>query len=531
MLPGKKYAPEDFVRIVWTRKWWILIPTVVIAVGTFVYSYRLPDRYRAETTILVVPQRVPQDLVRSTVNAMVEDRVQMISQQILSRSRLERIVQEFNLYEQERKSLIMEDIIERMRTRDVSINVLANPRRNASDATSFRIGFESSQARTAVQVAERLANLFVQENLEDRELMADSTNQFLQAQLEDARRRLVEHEKKLEEFRQRNAGRLPSQMQSNLQMIQGSQTQLQALAENSNRDRDRLMAIQQMIAEAPVATPAAPRSSGDAAVDAQLTPAQQLELARTSLRNLELRLKPEHPDITRTKRVIAELEAKVAAEPAPAPGAPAAVPPGTLTLAPGRLAELRLQAEEIRRRLDSYRLEQARIERVMSSYTGRLEAAPGLESELSELMRDYATLQEAYTTLLKKSEESKIAVNLERRQIGQQFRIIDSPRLPERPVSPDRNRINLMGLLAGLGLGVGLVALLEYRDTTVKTDDDVVLSLQLPVVAVIPAMVTRSEARKQRRTIFFALSASAAVALVGAIATAWKLGLLSRLVR
>jgi polysaccharide chain length determinant protein (PEP-CTERM system associated) len=424
--------------------------------------------------------------------------------------------------------MIMEDVIERMRTRDVSINVVTNRRRGASDATSFRIGFESPQPRMAVQVAERLANLFVQENLEDRELMADSTNQFLQAQLEDARRRLVEHEKKLEDFRLRNAGRLPSQMQSNLQMMQASQTQLQTLAENANRDRDRLMAIEQLIAESPASTPPVVKAADGSIAEA--TPAQQLELAKASLRNLELRLKPEHPDVVRTKRVIEELEAKVAAEPQPLAPAPAAAVAGkTATLTPGRIGDLRLQAEEIRRRLDSYKSEQARLQQVMSGYTGRLEATPGLESELSELMRDYSTLQESYTTLLKKSEESKIAVNLERRQIGQQFRIIDSPRLPERPISPNRQRINLMGLLAGLGLGVGLVAFLEYRDTTVKTDEDIVLSLALPVLAVIPAMVTRHEVRRRRRLIT-GLSASVAVGALVVAAAAWKLGIIDRLV-
>jgi polysaccharide chain length determinant protein (PEP-CTERM system associated) len=427
--------------------------------------------------------------------------------------------------------MIMEDVIERMRSRDVSIAVVNAQRRRGGDATAFRIGFESPQARTAMQVAERLANLFVQEDLEDRELMADSTNQFLQAQLEDARRRLVEHEKKLEDFRLRNAGRLPSQVQANLQMMQSAQGRLQSLAENANRDRDRLMSIEQLLAEAPPAPPAVVAVSGDTNPgQVPATPAQQLAMAQASLRNLELRLTPQHPDVIRTKRIIAELEAKVTATAGdtPAPQGETTAIAARPALSVARAADLRLQAEEIRRRLESYKGEQVRLEGLMSGYSGRLESTPALESELSELMRDYSTLQEAYTALLKKSEESKIAVNLERRQIGQQFRIIDSPRLPERPISPNRTRLNLMGLLAGLALGVGLVAFLEYRDTTVKTDDDVLISLSLPVLAVIPAMVTERERSARRRRLLVTVAASAVVALAGAAVAAWQLGLLDR---
>jgi uncharacterized protein involved in exopolysaccharide biosynthesis len=322
-------------------------------------------------------------------------------------------------------------------------------------------------------------------------------------------------------------------------MMQSTQTRIQQLAENANRDRDRLISIEQLLAESNAAAAAAPRvvaapGADSSITEALATPAQQLEVARAALRNLELRLKPEHPDVTRTKRMIAELEAKVAATtPEPTGDAPQAVTVAATSgaLTPTRASELRLQADEIRRRLDSYKAEQARLEAVIGGYTTRLEATPGLESELSELMRDYTTLQEAYTVLLKKSEESKIAVNLERRQIGQQFRIIDSPRLPERPVSPNRSRLNLMGLLAGLGLGLGLVAFMEYRDTTVKTDDDILISLSLPVLAVIPAMVTERERALRRRRMLVAVTASAVVAVAGAAVVAWQLGLLDRLVR
>jgi hypothetical protein len=151
---------------------------------------------------------------------------------------------------------------------------------------------------------------------------------------------------------------------------------------------------------------------------------------------------------------------------------------------------------------------------------------------VTELMRDYDTLQDQYRTLLRKSEDSKIAVNLERRQIGEQFKIIDGARLPERPVSPNRIRFNLMGILAGLGLGIALVALLEYRDTTLKTDEDVVTSLALPVLAVIPAMITTADRRRmKRRRVLLTLSASAAVVLAVVAVVAWRLELLQAWVR
>jgi polysaccharide biosynthesis transport protein len=151
---------------------------------------------------------------------------------------------------------------------------------------------------------------------------------------------------------------------------------------------------------------------------------------------------------------------------------------------------------------------------------------------MTELMRDYSTIQEQYTALLRKSEESKIAVNLERRQIGEQFRVIEGARLPERPISPDRLALNLMGLAVGLGFGIALAALLAYRDTTFKTDDDVVLSLALPVVAVIPAMITTAERRRmKRRRVVLALSASVASVLLVAAVIAWRLQMLQSWVR
>lgn len=526
MLPGKKYRPEDFLRIAWSRKWFIVIPTVVAAAGTFVWSQSLPDRYHSAATILVVPQRVPEAYVRPTVESSVAERLQTISQQILTRTRLERIIEEFNLYDQERKTMILEDVIEIMRN-DIKVDTARARRRE--DTTHFSVGFEASQPRTAMQVAERLASMFVQENLTDREILADSTNQFLQAQLEDARRRLTEHEATLEQFRLRNTGRLPTQLQSNMHMLQMTQTQVQANADAANRERDRLASLETAIAETAAALDAARAGGGDGK-NGTPTLTQQLEAARSNLKSLEARFKPTHPDVTRAKRDIAELEAKVAQ--APAANATSIVGSGmSASSLASRLTAMRLEQEQLRRGIETRKTEDERLRNNLTAYTQRLEATPKLESELSTLTRDYETLKTQYESLLKKSEESKIAVNLERRQIGEQFKVIDGARLPERPISPNRLQLNLIGLLAGLGLGIAIVGLLEYRDTTFKTDDDIVTTLALPVLAVIPAMLAAADRRRiKRRRVLLAVSASVATILAAVVLAVWRPEFLGNLV-
>jgi polysaccharide chain length determinant protein (PEP-CTERM system associated) len=521
MLPGKQYEPEDYLRAAWARRWVILIPAVLIAAGTAIVASQLPNRYRSTTTILIVPPRVPADYVRPAVNTSTQDRLQMIGQQIMSRTRLEKIMQEFNLYERERKTMLMEDVIERMRT-DIHIDV---GRGGQNDSRAFELSFDSTSARTAMLVTEKLANLYIQESLTDRESLATSTNQFLETQLADARAQLIEHEKKLEVFRQKNDGQLPEQVESNLQMMRTLQTQLQGVLDATNRDHDRLLNLQRQIADAEaqqnaVAPSTAP--TGNTAVD-------QLTAARAALRQLQTRLKPEHPDIQRLQRQIADLEKKAEAD-APLSADAAPITPAERA-ARSRVNDMKAEAEQLQRRLDAARNDEARLRTALASYKDRIERAPALESELTELMRDYSTLQDSYTSLLKKSQESKVAANLETREIGEQFRTLDAPRLPEKPISPNRVRIDAIGIAGGLALGFALALLLEYKDTTLKTDTDVVVSLALPVLAVVPAMITAPERRRAARRRILTWCASGAM-FAGVVAAAiWKFGVIDTWVR
>src|SRR3954466_3612742 len=230
MLPGKAYRPEDVLLILRRRIWLLLVPFAIISAAVAAWSSKLPDRYRSETVVLVVPQQVPESYVKSTVTTRIEDRLQSLTQQIMSRTRLERIIQDFNLYQEKRKTGIMEDVVKQMR-RDITVQIVRGD--------AFRITYIGDNPRTVMKVTEKLASLFIEESLRDRETLAEGTNQFLEAQLEDARRRLIDHEKKLEEYRRQYAGQLPTQVESNLQVLQNLQTQVQSLAESINRDSER----------------------------------------------------------------------------------------------------------------------------------------------------------------------------------------------------------------------------------------------------------------------------------------------------
>jgi len=533
VLPSKSYTPDEILRILWSRKWLILAPFVVATLATGVTARRLPKVYRSETVILVVPQRVPETYVRSTVTSRIEERLASINPQILSRSRLEPIIREFGLYAQDLRTRTMEEVVESMR-RFITVKV--------EGGNAFRISFMSGDPGTAQKVTQRLAALYIAENLRDREIQAEGTNQFLDSQLEEARRRLIEREKKLEAYKTRNSGELPGQVPITLQSIQTLQLQLQGLSESIDRDHDRRVGLEKQIADLqagdttaasagsglPDAQVSGPRVTRDPADPGTTNPgtglAQQLELAQAQLQALQTRYTAEHPDVAAAKRLVQDLEAKLMAENARTVST--STPPVKRTtpgeiLRQSRIRELRTEVQNLDKELARKLSEQQRVEQIVAGDRAKVDAAPSREAELTELTRDYATLQQTYTSLLSKREEAKVAANLERNQVGEQFKMLDPARVPERPFSPDVIKLNLMGAGFGLAIGLALAAFLEYRDSTFHTELDVTRALDLLVLASVPLMVSPRERQRQRLLIAAGAATLVAVTSLAAVAI-WK---------
>ena len=191
MLPGRTYTFDDIIGILKRRLFVIAIPVLLAGVATVAVLDRLPNRYRSSTLIMVVPQRVPESYVKSTVTARIEDRLQSLSQQLLSRTRLEGIIRDLNLYKAQQAQAPMEDIVERMRA-DIQVQLVKGD--------AFRVSYISESPAAAQKVTDRLTSLFIEESLKNREVLAEATNEFLDTQLEDARRRLVAQEKQLEQY-------------------------------------------------------------------------------------------------------------------------------------------------------------------------------------------------------------------------------------------------------------------------------------------------------------------------------------------
>lgn len=514
MIPGKRYKPEDILVMAWRRRWVIVLPFVLAGVGTALWVRQLPDLYRSEASILVVPPQIPTKIIRTTITESLGTRIQAVKEQILSRPTLEAIITEFDLYPEERRTRLMDDVVAKMR-QNVMVGGARRKGTKRVETMTFPVSFQSENPRTAMLVAERLASLVVRQNLESRATRTDTTVQFLQRQLDDARKRLQEHEARVQAFYKANGGRQGTDGQTTLGLLQSTQQHLNAVTESINRDRDRQLRLERTIADEMAISAAnvtVPGGGGGNAKKPQ-TIAEQLEVARVELKTLELKLTPEHPDVRTAKRQLQELEKKAAtaALEQPLSGGASAVAAGDVARQK-RLASLRAEIDSLERRINAQRAQAQKMQEQITGYRARLSTAPALEAQIAQFNRDYEILQANYNALLRKSEDAKMAVTLEESQVSEQFQIVESARLPTAPTSPDRVRLNLMGVLAGLAFGLGFAALLEYRDTTLRSEDDVVAALALPVVALVPTMLTPldRERRRKRRL----LMASSAVVVV-----------------
>lgn len=518
MLPGKTYTPREFLQMARRHFWLLVIPPIITLFGALLYSSTLPDQYQSDMLIAVIPQRVPDDFVRSTVTVGVEERLNAITVLISSRSILEPIIADNDLYPVERSRLPMEDVLDRMR-KSITVDPETGGPGNQGPR-AFHVRFSYTDPAIAATVTERLGSIFIDQNARDRGAQAEATDQFLDGKLAEARQRLEAQDRLMEEFREKHGKELPTQLQSNMAAVQSAQMQIQSLVEASARDRDRKLMLERLYQEAanePLVTAVTPspsqNSSGGAVQGA--TAQQQLAAARISLANLELRLTPQHPDVIRMKALIAELEPKAAAE-AEKTGAGA-----TTVLTPEeaqrreRLRQMRAEVESLDRQTAFKESEEAKLRAQLADYQSRIEAVPGIETEWAKLTRDYDTLQAAYKDLLTKSEASKVSVDLENRRIGEQFRVVDPARVPVKPIAPKRPQITAVGFLIGLLLGPGIAALLEFRDASFRSEADVVQLLSLPVLATIPLVESAGEHRSRLRRLWLA-----AVAVVLVVAGA-----------
>ena len=512
--PGKSFNIHDYIEIVLRRKWYILIPFVIILVMAAVYSFTASPKYRAATLILVTPQKVPVHYVRPTVTSGIEDRLQSIGQEIMSRTRLEQIIAEFKLYQKEAQKLTIEEIVELMRM-DITVQIRGRE-------GYFTIAYIGKDPRTVTMVTNKLASLFIEENLKLRETQAQGTTEFLAIELNATKAKLDEQEKLLSQFKRQFIYELPDQRSSNLSLLARLQQQLQQIGDALKAAQDRKLTIQKQLSEMKnmaallsrqeeyaeeKALPSSPHETSTSPMvpSGGLTgknPAQQqLEKLRQLLAELETKYTEKHPDIVATKKRITDLEKKIEAgrkepeeikekEISPPKGVTA--PPETtkekkkeIPMDPlykemeGQLFATDMEIQRIRE-------EESKTKAQIKEYQARIENTPVREIAMTNLVRDYESMKEHYQSLLKKSQEAQQAENLERRQKGEQFKVIDPARIPEKPFSPNIPKILLFGFLLGSMSGFGIAFLKEQTDRSFRDAEDLEATLGFKVLANIP---------------------------------------------
>ncbi len=492
MLPGKKYTVDDVVRILHRRIWLVLLPMAVAAAGMSIFARSLPDRYHSKATILVVPQRISEQIIQPTISASVADRLPAIREAMLSRTRLEQLIEEFDLYPSERRSMVMEEVVERMR-RDISMSALG------ARTDAFDVGFYGSDPEQVMRVATRLGDIAIEQSLSYRHNLTRDTDAFLESQLEETRRQLVQQEQRLAAYQRTYAGELPSQVNSNLQQVTVAAGRVQASVDAINRAMERRTALETTLADLQRNTVVGLATTAAGAPIAAGTTLQQLGAAQDELSSLEARgLKPGHPDLESARRRVRDLTQRLDAENRQSAEATAAAPRPVSAAEAQRLARIKdvqEQIADIDRQIARAREDERQARAAAEAAQQRLDSLPTREAEMVALTRDYSITEGSYRSLLAKRDAARIAANLEQRQVGEQFNVVDPARVPQRPVSPDRARLNITGIALGLAFGLGLVGLLEYRDRTFKTDEDLSMVLGLPVLAVVPLMESPADRR------------------------------------
>ena len=496
--PAKAYTTSEYIEILRRRIWYIVIPFVLILTGASAYAIFAPRQYKASTLVLVSPQTIPEAFVQATVTSKVEERLQSIAQEVLSRTRLEQIISDLKLYQKEQKSLSREEVVGLMQ-KDIKIEL---PTHREESKGFFTISYIGRDPNTVTTVANRLASQFIEENLKLREQQAAGTTEFLAIELTTAKAKLDQLETAVTQYKRQHMGELPEQRESNIKILEQLQNQYQRVGENLRAAQDRKLIIQKQLTdmELPIGAQGMAAYEKEGGLSSGTAPNPQEELASPSpaaerkgyyesqresltrlLEALRAKYTESHPDVIAARKKLADLEGKK-----DAPNKTDAKTEIYDVKKEPRYKGLNNQLELTDMEIVRLREDERNIIGQIGKYRARIEQTPAREQDMASLLREHQSTKETYERLLQKSESAQQAENLERRQKGEQFRIIDPARTPEKPFSPDIPRILLIGLLAAIGGGFGLAFFREQLDRSFHDSGDVEVTLALKVLATIP---------------------------------------------
>ncbi len=512
----------ELVLTVWGRRKWLAIVVFVVpfaAAMSFIAS--MPSMYQSTATVLVERQQVPEALVRATVTGELETRLRTISQEILSRSRLEALITRFGLYAEQRKVRPPEAIVDRMRS-DIQLDFRGtDPRGRGSTTIAFAISYRGRNPQTVAQVTNTLASFYIEENAKVRERQASGTAKFLEGQLQETRTHLDEQERLVSEFKKHHVGELPQQMPANLATVE----QLNAQLRLNSVNRMRLDEKRELLAgQLPEASATGPINSSTAIgpVREQDPEVVRLGQLKQQLDELASRFTEIHPAIIRKKAEIAALEERIARErrmpavkadakdqkPDPAPP-PAGPTPHAL--------RLKQALGEVDAEIKVLKDEDTRLRNALAIYEQRVANIPRREQEFQILSRDYDSTKELYQSLVRRHAEAQLAESMEQRQKGEQFRILDPALASAITAAPKRPRLMLVALVLCLGLAGSVAALAEAYDTSFHTLDTLRAFTKAPVLVSIPRMMIAADARRQQWRFWLATTGTtlAVVLVVG----------------
>ncbi len=464
---------------------------LALTAGFTVYLF-IPKVYQSTASIIYQQQKINPSKISPEEEKRIDEMVNTVTQQVTSRTSLEKIIKEFDLYHESLEKIPIEDVIAKMREEDIRVSVQRNK------GNVFSVSFQGEKPDQVMRVTNALASKFIEENLRVREERATETTAYIKDELRMGKEVLDKKEALTRDYKLKYYNEMPDQRESNMNRLNALQEQLQA-------NQDRIHTLEQtrlLVSEQLARQRNRPRTATSDVISGA---ANDLAAERKHLQGLLVKYTPDHPAVKRSEKRIKQLEQEQDSLPAKAriTTGQSGVATATATPLKGlKTTDFSIQLKEIELNLKTLRDENKNIRNQIKTYQGWIDATPIREAEWTALTRDYNQLKSYYDTLLAQSLTAAAAESIEMRQKGSQFKLIDPAYLPEKPVEGNFLKIIMVAMTLGLATGFGLVLGFDFMDTSFKNVQEIESFLHVPVTCTLPFIVLEAEKKQEKRKNF-----------------------------